>query len=186
TRPTSVIGQALRRIPPTISRSPQSSLLAVQFGAGPVCTHRMSSATRLARHGTPPSGQLPGRRLVGDLDLGPVVADPLGLVVDHRQQRDRPSPDPLEVLERVAGVTEPQVDALVAMREQQLAAVEVVGLDHVDERLAEVGQLLQQRVLDLLELARLDLVATRAAVLGEGEEPVAATELEGEELVDEG
>ena len=51
-----------------------------------------------------------------------------------------------------------QVGALVAVAQQELAAVVVVGVLDEDERVAEVGQLEQDLVLDLVELARVDLV----------------------------
>ena len=62
----------------------------------------------------------------------------------------------------------------------------MVGVDHVDEGLAEVGQHAEQLVFDLLELAGLDLELPRATVLPEGEELLLSAKVEGEELVDEG
>ena len=76
-------------------------------------------------------------------------------------------------LERVARVVHLEVDALVLVLEQQLAAVLEVAVLDVDERLAEVGQPEEQLVLHLLELAALDLPVARALVEAEGEELVA-------------
>src|SRR5690606_25793069 len=133
----------------------------------------------------PPTSDAEGFGFVGDRDLRPVEADPLGLVVDEREDRRRPPPHAFEVAQRVPRVVELEALALVAMPEQELAAVQVVRIDHVDERLPEVGQLPQQRVLDLLELARLDLEPPRPAILLEREKLLIATEVEREELVDE-
>src|SRR5690606_29756741 len=133
----------------------------------------------------PPTSDAEGFGFVGDRDLRPVEADPLGLVVDEREDRRRPPPHAFEVAQRVPRVVELEVLARGAMPEQELAAVQVVRIDHVDERLPEVGQLPQQRVLDLLELARLDLEPPRPAILLEREKLLIATEVEREELVDE-
>src|SRR5262249_13149817 len=53
-------------------------------------------------------------------------------------------------------------------------------------RLAEVGQVEQQPLLDLLELAALDLVHLALVVVPVAEHLVAPAEVRGEELVDEG
>ena len=60
--------------------------------------------------------------------------------------------------ERILGVVELQVDPEVLVLEVQLASVAVVAVLDPDDRLAEVGQVEQQPLLDLLELAALDLV----------------------------
>src|SRR5438045_9738637 len=74
----------------------------------------------------------------------------------------------------------------MSMAEEQLAAVLVVGVSDEDEGVAEVGQLEEHLVLDLLELARVDLVVAAAVVDREGEELVPLAEVGGEVLVDEG
>src|SRR5207248_1641851 len=106
--------------------------------------------------------------------------------VDAREDVDRPLPHARQRLERVARMVHLQIDALVLVLEHELAAVLEVAVLDVDERLPEVGQPEQQLVFDLLELAALDLPVARALVEPEGEELVAAAELLGEELVDEG
>ncbi len=55
-----------------------------------------------------------------------------------------------------------QVDPEVLVVQVQLAAVPVVAVLDPDDRLAEVGQAEQQPFLDLLKLAGLDLVRSRA------------------------
>ena len=74
---------------------------------------------------------------------------------------DRPRPEAVQVAERVLGVVELQVDPEVLVLQVQLAAVPVVAVLDADDRLAEVGQAEQEPLLDLLELAALDLVASR-------------------------
>ena len=54
----------------------------------------------------------------------------------------------------------------VLVPQQQLAAIAVVAVDHVNPRLAEIGQAEQQPLLDLLELARLDHVLPRLLLVG--------------------
>ena len=85
-------------------------------------------------------------------------------------------------LARVVGA---EVDALVIVLEEQLAAVVVVRVLDVDERVARVRELEEELLLDLLELARLDLVALVAVRPREAEQLVVAAEVGREELVDE-
>src|SRR4029079_12428166 len=115
-----------------------------------------------------------------------VEAEHLLLALDDRQQVDRPPPDAHQRGDRRARVVDLQVGPLVAVPHQQLAAVVVVGVLDEDERVAEVRQREQHLVLDLLELARVDLVVAGAIVQREREEPVPLAEVGGEELVDEG
>src|SRR4029079_14847930 len=75
---------------------------------------------------------------------------------------------------------------LVAVAHQQLTTIVVVGILDEDERIAEVRELEQPLVFDLLELARIDLVVARTIVERKREELVPLAEVGGEELVDEG
>src|SRR5262249_16755458 len=76
-------------------------------------------------------------------------------------------------------------DALVLVAQQQLRAILEVAVLDIDERLPEVGQLEQQPILDLLELAGLDFPVAAALVEAEVEELLLAAEIEREVLVDE-
>src|SRR5690606_7288774 len=69
--------------------------------------------------------------------------------------------------------------------EVQLAAVHVVGIDHVDERLAHVGDAVEEGLLDAGEVAADDAQLASARVAGVLVHAVALGELGGEELVDE-
>ena len=89
-------------------------------------------------------------------------------------------------MESLASVVQPQVHPFVPVRQVQLAAVAVVGVCDVDEGLAEVCQLEQQSPLHLREFPALDRVDLLSAVVGEGEQPVRAAEILGDEGVDEG
>ena len=82
-------------------------------------------------------------------------------------------------------MVELEVDALVLVAQEELAAVVEVAVDDVDERLAEVRQAEQQPLLHLLELARLDLPVARPLVETEAVELLVDAELGREELVDE-
>src|SRR5438045_7904458 len=101
-----------------------------------------------------------------------VVAEDLALPVDDGDEVDGAAPDALQGGQRRLGVLLVQVGALVAVPQQQLGAVVVVGVLHEDERLAEVGELEEDLLLHLLELARVDLVVAAALVEPEGEELV--------------
>ena len=90
--------------------------------------------------------------------LSPVVPQHLLLAVNDGQQVHRPPPDTHQRRQRAARVVTLEIRPLVAMAQEQLAAVIVVGVLDEDERVAEVGQLEQDLVLDLVELARVDLV----------------------------
>src|SRR5689334_24901765 len=70
--------------------------------------------------------------------------------------------------------------------EQQFAAVAVVAVGDVNPRFAEVRQAEQQPLLDLLEVARLDVVLPGLLLPGEGEQLVPDAELWRQEGVDEG
>ena len=72
---------------------------------------------------------------------------------------DRALPHADQRGQRLARVVGAQIDAVVLVLEQELAAVSVVRVDDVDERIAEVRELEEQLLLHLLELAALDLEA---------------------------
>src|SRR5438105_9147311 len=106
--------------------------------------------------------------------------------VDAGDDPDRPAPHRLQLHQGVLRVVDAQVDAVVPVREQELAAVLEVAVDHLDDRLAEVGELLQELLLHLLELAVEDLPAVRLLVEAVDEQLLLGREVRGEELVDEG
>src|SRR5437868_197843 len=114
-----------------------------------------------------------------------VEAQGLPLGVEHRQQRHGPPPNPIEGRQRGTRMLRVQIDPLVAVVQQQLPAVLVVGVLDEDERLSEVRELVQDLVFDLLEVARVDLVVAGPLVEREREELLLLTELLREELVDE-
>src|SRR4051794_34202022 len=99
---------------------------------------------------------------------------------------DGPAPDEVHVGERVAGLAQAQVHALVPVPQEQLAAVAVVAVYYKDPRFAEVRQAEQEPLLDLLEVARLDEVLAVLLLPGEGEQVVPDAELRRQERVDEG
>src|SRR5712664_3454893 len=134
-----------------------------------------------------PRGRFPASEL--DLAVGmiaPVVPHQDALAVDARDDAHGPPPHGLQVRQRVLGVIDAEVDAVVPVREQELSAVLEVAVDLLDDRLPEVGELLQQLALHLLELAVEDLPAVRLLVEAVDEQLLLRREVGGEELVDEG
>src|SRR5262245_22630622 len=117
---------------------------------------------------------------------GAVEAEDDALVVHLGGDADRAAPELVDVLERVARPILLEVDAVVRVAHQQLAAVLPVAVDDVDDRLSEVGERGEELRLDLAELARLDLPVTGVLVEAVGEQALLAREVFGEELVDEG
>src|SRR5215510_8919921 len=114
-----------------------------------------------------------------------LAAQKLPFTFDLCQQADRPGPEFRGVTQCVTGLGAVEIDALVDMAQQQLAAVlEVAVLDH-DHRLAAVGQHPEQLVLHLPELAAHDLPVAAALREPERVELLLDAELQGEELVDE-
>src|SRR5205807_817859 len=79
----------------------------------------------------------------------------------------------------------PQIQPLMIVAQEQLAAVLEVRVLDVDERVARVGQREEQLLLHRLELPRLDLVSLVAIGPREGEQLVLAAEVRRQELVDE-
>src|SRR3954453_18083671 len=65
---------------------------------------------------------------------------------------DRTLPKLVQVGERVLRVVGLELDAAVAVLEEQLAAVFVIGVLHVNNRPADIREVKQQPLLDLLEL----------------------------------
>src|SRR5262249_18351474 len=106
--------------------------------------------------------------------------------LDLCQQTDRSGPQLCRVSQCVASLAAIEVDTLVNVAQQKLAAVLEVAVLDDDHRLAAVGQLLEQLVLHLLELAAHDLPVTAAPGESERIELLLDAELEREELVDEG
>src|SRR6267154_1306496 len=78
------------------------------------------------------------------------------------------------------------VAAVETMGEEELPAVLEIPVHHLDDGLAEVGELLQELALHLLELAVEDLPAVPLLVEAVDEELLLGGEVGGEELVDEG
>src|SRR5262249_39442736 len=109
--------------------------------------------------------------------VAPVEAHELALAVDLGHEVDRPLPDAVHVGQRVAAVVELEVDALVPVVHEELAAILEVPVDDVDERLPVVGEPEEQLVLHLLELAALDLPISRALVEAERVELLLGAEL---------
>src|SRR5436190_16480592 len=131
------------------------------------------------------------RDLASELDLAvrviaAVVPHQDALPVDASDDAHGPPPHRLQVGQGVLGVIDAEVDAVVPVREQELAPVLEVAVDHLDDRLPEVGELLQQLPLYLLELAVEDLPTVRLLVEAVDEQLLLHREVRGEEFVDEG
>src|SRR5205085_7485838 len=92
------------------------------------------------------------------------------LAVHAGDDGHRPAPYRLQVDERVLGIVDAQVDAVVTVGEEQLAAVLEVAVHHLDDGLPEVGELLEELALHLLELAVEDLPAVEAQAPPRSEE----------------
>src|SRR6185369_5511709 len=86
-----------------------------------------------------------------------VEAQERRLLLDLRVDLHRTTPQTHHRLEHLARPVDTEIDALMIVREQQLAAIAEVGVLHVDERLPRVRELEEQLVLHLGELAALDL-----------------------------
>ena len=71
------------------------------------------------------------------------------------------------------------------MKQIELSSVAVVPVLDPDDRLTEIGQVEQQPLLDLLELAALDLVGVVLIVVLVTEELMTTAEVDGQEGVDE-
>src|SRR5262245_62923732 len=93
-----------------------------------------------------------------DRMIRPVKRQKGGTPVDTGLDMHRPRPDAVEVAQRVLGVVEFQVDPEMVMMEVKLIPIPIVAVLDTDDWLAEIRQTEQQTLLDLLELATLDLV----------------------------
>src|SRR5687767_10992971 len=102
--------------------------------------------------------------------LAPVEADDGRFSFAHRRHADRPFPHAHQRAQGLLGVVGAQIDALVLVPEQELAAIFEVAVLHVDEGVTGVGQLKEQLVFDLFEFARHDLVTLVAIRPREAEE----------------
>ena len=98
------------------------------------------------------------------------------LGLDQGEEVHGPLPHAHEALHDLARIVGTEIDALVIVAEQELAAVVVVRVLDVDERVAGVRELEEELLLHLLELARLDLVALVSVRPGEAEELLVAAE----------
>jgi hypothetical protein len=94
-------------------------------------------------------------------------------------------PEPFQIHQRVAGVIELQLYAVVLVIEEQFPAVLVIAVEHMDDWPAHVGQAEQKPFLNLGELAALDDVGVAVGLVAKREQLVLAAELQREELVDE-
>src|SRR5262245_6583572 len=106
-------------------------------------------------------------------------------ILQDRFNMDRTFPKLVQVGERVLSVVRLQLNAAVAVLEEQLAAVLVVPILDIDDRPADVRQIKQQPLFHFVEFAAFDFIIARILVESEGKELVAAAEIEGQELVDE-
>src|SRR5262249_9291331 len=118
--------------------------------------------------------------------LATVVANDGRLPFAERREAHRPLPHAHERAQRLLRVVAAKIDPLMLVAQEKLAAVLVIRVFDVDERIAGVRQLKEQLVFDLLELARHDLEPLVAIGPREAEELVIAAELGREKLVDEG
>src|SRR4051812_10782610 len=107
------------------------------------------------------------------------------LAVGERREVHGAAPDAHERRERLVRVVVPEIHAAVIMDEQELAAILEVRVLDEDERIAEVRELREQALFDVLELARVDLEALVAVRPAEAEELVLEREVLGQKLVDE-
>src|SRR6185312_3922176 len=114
-----------------------------------------------------------------------VEAHHQALAFDPGDEVHRPAPERGHVHERVAGVVHLEIDALILMAEEQLAAILEVAVDDFDVRLAEVRELVQELLFNLFKLSVDDLVSLSLVVVAEDEELLLLAELGREELVDE-
>src|SRR6516164_3718491 len=96
----------------------------------------------------------------------------------------RAGPERVDVLQRVFSVVDTKVDAFMAVLEQQFAAVLVIAVGDIDERLSEIRQREKQFLLHALPVAIGDFVNTALRIELIREEPLFMAELFGKEGVD--
>src|SRR5690606_26812344 len=116
----------------------------------------------------------------------PVKAQEHTLIVVAGDHVHRTLPDGVQADQGLAGLGALQILSIVPVRQEELAAVLVIGIHHFDDGLAEVGQLLQQLVLHLLELPGGDLPGRTLLVEAIGEQLLFDAEFRRQEGVDEG
>jgi hypothetical protein len=102
-----------------------------------------------------------------------------------RLDGDGPLPEEKEILEGFLGVIQPQIDPFMVVKQIQLPAVLIIGVDDVDERSSPVGQGKQQLFLDLLEFPRGDFEDLLGRIVSIREKTVVPAKLLGEKRVDE-
>src|SRR3954466_7627495 len=82
-------------------------------------------------------------------------------------------------------MVQPQVDPKMLVLQVELASVAVVAVLDPDDRLAEICQIEQEPLLDLLELAALDLVRVVLVVVFIAEKLIALAKILSQISVDE-
>ena len=91
----------------------------------------------------------------------------------------------IKILQRVLRIIDPQIDAFMAVVEQQFTAVFEIPVGDVDERLPKVRQGEEQLLFHAFPIAVGDLVDAALRIERVREELVLVAELFGEERVDE-
>src|SRR3954462_57594 len=82
----------------------------------------------------------------------------------------RPRPDALDVADRITRVVLLEFRAFEAVAQVELAAIGVIGVDDVNERLASVGQAGEELALYVIELAAGNFIHAALAIETVGEE----------------
>src|SRR5690606_25292706 len=115
-----------------------------------------------------------------------VEAQDDALAVHSGVEIDGAAPERLEVLQGQARLVQLEVDSVVTVHEQKLGTIFEIAVHHIDDRLAEIGELVEELFLDDLEVAAEDLPGLVLVVVSVDEELVLQTELGGEKFIDEG
>src|SRR5262245_22935468 len=108
------------------------------------------------------------------------------LAVDQRLEVHRAPPDVLYVSQRIRSVVQTQFHPVELVDEEEFSTIAVISVDYVDPRLPEVGQAEQEPLLDLLELAGINVVYPSLLLVGIGEHLILVTEFRRQESIDEG
>src|SRR5690349_16324737 len=87
-----------------------------------------------------------------------VVREYLSFTFNPSPQMHRTTPDRKQILQRIFGVIDPQINTLMAMIEQQFPAVFEIALGNVDEWLSKIGERKQHLLLDALPVAIRDFI----------------------------
>src|SRR3954452_21666742 len=98
----------------------------------------------------------------------------------------RTGPQAMEMSQCILCMVQPQVDPKMLVLQVELAPVAVVAVLDPDDRLAEIRQVEQEPLLDLLELAALDLVRIVLVVVFVAEKLITLAEILRQIRVDEG